>query len=293
MNPDLQRKCARCGTDFWYTAVEQEYFQSRDLPAPDYCHACRGTNHKRPTASLTPVIPRAGELDSISVRSITVPSPLAVFGNEAFFTDIKLLLDDVRTPIVHRRRTFWEFIRRVDVIEKQRQDKSHKSQLAIEAMRERTEVLETAGQLTSAAALTQLASSRSIVEQLEVDTRGMLLLNQLQAERVIGPMKLQTKALEEQVKQHRLEAQLRESGRDEEERVLHRDRRNRLAGLRARQAKLDDFLAEIEAICDSKKPVSEKALRIREVQAAFEMDEDSLSAEARTILEKAEGRDDE
>jgi hypothetical protein len=288
MHTDIELTCAKCGKPFWWTAGEQQYYAERRFAAPKRCAACR-KNGSGSRAAVPARIAKQAELDEVSVRSIAVPSPLVVIGDgESMFDDIRKELEKVKAPIVERRRTLWELIRGVDIVEQQRQAKSRATENALHMMRDRIAVIETAGRLTTIAGQTQLASSRAIVEQLEVDNRGMELLNALQHKRVIGPLQLETECLEEEAKQNRLNAQLRESNRDEEERVLGRQRRIRNAEVRARQTKLDDFLRQIEEICESRKPVSEKALRIREIQSVFEMDEDALPAEARAVLAKAE-----
>jgi hypothetical protein len=296
MTADLQVKCVKCGKEFWWTAREQDFYHARGLVQPKRCRRCRSSSRNGGGATqVTPTpIPEAGELDSISVRAIPVPAPLAVFGDhDSLFSDIKDELDLARAPIIRRRRNLWEWVRRVDIIAQQRDKKSLATQNAVHLMSERIKVLESAGRLTAVAGQTQLESSKTIVAQLEIDNQGMVLLNSLQEHRTLGPMRRETQILEEQVKQRSLKETLRESDRDEDERQANRVRRMRNAEVRARQTKLDDFLKEVQDICDSRKPIAEKALRIREVQSAFEMDEASLPAEARTIFQKAEKAGDD
>ncbi len=42
MNQDKTIACANCGQQFAWTAGEQEFYRSKNLPAPTYCLICRG-----------------------------------------------------------------------------------------------------------------------------------------------------------------------------------------------------------------------------------------------------------
>ena len=41
MTTDLQLQCASCGTEFSFTAEEQEFYESKGFQAPKKCKPCR------------------------------------------------------------------------------------------------------------------------------------------------------------------------------------------------------------------------------------------------------------
>lgn len=42
MNKDITISCQDCGQEFAFTAGEQEFYASKNLPTPKYCLICRG-----------------------------------------------------------------------------------------------------------------------------------------------------------------------------------------------------------------------------------------------------------
>jgi hypothetical protein len=42
MEKDITITCKDCGQEFAFTAGEQEFYASKNLPDPEYCLICRG-----------------------------------------------------------------------------------------------------------------------------------------------------------------------------------------------------------------------------------------------------------
>ena len=288
LDVDIQRTCVDCGQEFWWNLGEQGYFARRGLRSPKRCGSCRGRKKFR-----TPLSARTGQTaDSLvrqpaarlAVEERDLPERATQFVNRAeLFADLQQLLTDATAPVVARRRTFFEWLSDIDPVAAQLAKKFEAATTADELVRQRTVLLEHLEKMLIAVTNAEVARMDAQVKLLQKQLQVEQLQEQLKHRRHLSQSRLQTRQLEEQVSQQKLHEAVDDDGR-----AGQQHRRRRRAHAAAKRDVLSDFLHEIELICKARVSLHEKALRMRDMLAVFEMGEDSLPEDARWILTAGE-----
>lgn len=292
MRGDLQRQCASCGSDYWWTVAEQRRCRQRNLKAPARCPSCRDTRRRAQRTK------RARNTSLVRTKSET--QTLAPFGQDgasagaiqlldrrALVADLEQLLADAAAPVIERRRTFIEWLRGVDVRATQIAQKMQAARTADEMVRQRTALLKHMHEMFEVATNAQLARLEREIRLREAQLRIQQLENSIQTYPALADSKRRTQGLEDEVRRHRLAKDLTPE-EPLEQRTVREERRRLNVRSEARQGILSDFLREVDRVCEGPSSVHEKSLRIREVLAAFEMDDESLPEYAARLLRASE-----
>jgi hypothetical protein len=274
---DLELICVVCNRAFWWTAGEQAFYAARGFDPPKRCPACRGT---RITTSLSPPAPRQ---TALAVRPEVLPAPTPTIDRNALFADIRELLVEAATPLDNRGPNFLEALFGIDPVAEQVAKKNKASQTAAELARERTVALQRLQELLVAASTAEVARIEARTRLLRAQLEQQRLEEQLARRDALAAGRLETRLLKQRVEQEQLR---RTTHHDEND--VERQRRANASASRVRQRILDDFFRELDAICRAPASLREKAIRIRQVMAAFELDEEALTDDARWVLATAE-----
>ncbi|MDO8496166.1 MAG: hypothetical protein Q7S43_01795, partial [bacterium] len=134
MYPDIQKKCGKCGVSFWLTAAEQTLCHGLKRAAPDCCPACRTTAASGELSSALATFEQIRAGDNTAVATF-LPDP------SAMFQDIQQLLGIACSPIQYRSRTFWEWVRGLDLEDGQIQQKLRAGEQADKLLQQRLVVI--------------------------------------------------------------------------------------------------------------------------------------------------------
>ena len=194
--------------------------------------------------------------------------------------DIKQLLAEATAPVEDRLRTITEWWNDVDIREQQRAKKIQAGRTANVLATQRVELMNSANQMV-------LMAVNLRRQTLEAELAELKLAEEIAARKALRDLRLRTQRVIEEAK-HRKLLEPAAPPRPERERILEEHRRDRLARTQAGQEMLTDFLNEVRLVCDSRASIHERALQIRNLLSAFEIDEESLPADARWILKTSE-----
>lgn len=301
MYADVQKTCVDCGANFWWTVGEQEFFEQMGYVPPKRCQDCRAKKKARqayqPETDTALVPAKSGRKSAVLVpRGPQLPAlpefPREFTDRASLFADIQQLLGEATAPVMDRRRSFFEWLRGVDVKAEQIARKMQAAHTADDLVQQRTALFEHLQQMIAAATNAELARLHAHIRLQEAQLQAIELQEQINQRRALAGQRFQTQQLREHVEQRRLLQSVEEKPEDEEQTIIEEHRQTLRAKARSRQKVLSDFLQQIDLICRTRLTVHEKSLRIRAMLDAFEMDEDSLPENARRILKRAERLND-
>ena len=194
--------------------------------------------------------------------------------------DIQRLIVEASAPVEDRPRTFSEWCNGEDVREKQLAKKIQAGRTANVLVKQRAEFM---------ASVSEIAKKADDFrhERLEAQLAELELQDRIAERTSLRDVRLATQRAIE-VGKHRKLLEPERTPESERERTLDEYRRDRQARARVGRELLDDFLREVHLVCESRASIHERALQLRNVLAAFEMDEESLPADARWILKTSE-----
>jgi hypothetical protein len=297
---DLEMQCQDCGNAFWWTAGEQEFFQQRGYAPPKRCKACRDRKkarqsiHQQTSQALVPTRKPMALVPKTPALPALPEFPREFTDRAALFADIQELLKEATSPVVERQRTFWEWIRGVDVKSQQIADKMRAASTADELVKQRTRLFQHLQEMIAAATEAELARLQAHIRLQEAQLRAMELHEQIAQRKALAHTRLRTQQIREHADQRKLlKAAEEELPGDFEQAEINQHRRTLNAKVHSRQIVLSDFLQQVDRICRSRLTAHEKGLRIRAMLDSFEMNEDALPDEARRILYQTERFDDE
>lgn len=271
MNADIRKTCARCGERFWWTVGEQEDFAQRGLRSPRRCADCRAARKMAPAEQAQALVRRAPASTAMTFPELQQP---------LITEDIRRLIAEASAPVEDRLRTFSEWWKDENVREKQLAKKIQAGRMANVLVKQSAEFM---------ASVSELAKKADDFrrERLEARLAELELQDRIAERTSLRDVRLATQRAIE-TGRHRKLLEPETSPKSERQRVLADHRRDRQARVRAGRTMLTDFLNEVHIVCDSRASIHERALQIRNLLAAFEMDEESLPVDARWILRTAE-----
>jgi hypothetical protein len=271
MNADVQRACVRCGESFWWTVEEQEDCERRAVRPLRRCPDCRTVSAKTPTSQSLALAPRA---------PAAAPNVFPGLKQELITDGIRQLMAEASAPIEYRFPTFSQWWNNENVRQKQIAEKIAAGQAATTLLRQRIDCMALVSEITKRA-------DEFRRERIAAQLADQELQDQIAERQALREVRLATQcALEAQKHQKLLEPA--PTAQSERELVLAEYREDRQARTRAGRELLEDFLREVQLVCDSRTSIHARALQLRNVLSAFEMDEESLPADARWILTTAE-----
>lgn len=196
---------------------------------------------------------------------------------------IKQLVDEAAAPVVGRRRTLSEWLNDVDIREKQLAHKIQAGRTAVVLVQQRTELIAAVGEMVRTAS----GIRRQILEDHLAELR---LQDEIVEHVAVRNGRLRTQIALEQERQRQLLEPPAPPPPQPSERdlVLAEHRQDRLDRAKAGDQMLEDFLREVHLICESRAGIHERALRLRNLLDVFEIDEESMPADARWILRTSE-----
>ena len=271
MNADICKTCAHCGQDFWWTVQEQGDFAKRRLRTPKRCPDCRPAQRKPPAQQADALVRREP-----SSMAMTFPDLQKLLVAD----DIKQLLAEATAPIEDRFPTLWEWWNDIDIRQEQLANKIRAGRTANVLAAQRVALMESANKMV-AMAINQRRQA------LEAELAELKLKEEIAERHALRDLRLQTQRAIEEAK-HRKLLEPPKTPIPVRDRVLDEHRLDRQAQVRAADEMLRDFLSEVRLACESRASIHERALRIRNLLSVFEMDEESLPADARWILTTAE-----
>jgi hypothetical protein len=271
MGTSIKRICARCGQPFWWTVEEQEDCERRGVMHPRRCEKCRSVQTESPSPETAALAKRAGSSATTSFPELR---------QELIPDGIRQLMAEASAPIEYRSPTLVEWWNDEDVREKQMSGKISAGHAANTLLRQRIDCMALVSEITKRADEFRRERIAAQLADLELQDR----IAEWQALRE-SRLAMQV-ALEARKHQKLLEPE--PTPRPEREIVLEEHQLDRRARTRAGRELIEDFLREVQLVCDCKTSIHARALQLRNVLAAFEMDEDSLPADAHWILTTAE-----
>lgn len=219
-----------------------------------------------------------------AASSATLPALSAPELDQPLVTPaIKQLVDEAAAPIVDRCRTLSEWFNDVDIREKQLAQKIQAGRTAVVLVQQRTELIAAVGEMVRTAS----GIRRQILEDHLAELR---LQDEITEHTVLRDGRIRTQiALEQERQRQLLEPPAPPPPQPfERDLVLAEHRQERLGRAKAGDQMLEDFLREVHLICESRASIHERALRLRNLLDVFEIDEESMPADARWILRTSE-----
>jgi len=215
-------------------------------------------------------------------------------------TDIQQMMAMACEPITWRRRTFWEWLRDVDVVDQQLQRKAAASESARQMAHQRTALMADFRELMVGA--TQLAEVqfesrcrllRMRVDALRLQSEQVRLGEEIREARALRPARLRTRLLEEDGNHQRLRVKLLpppppEDPDAEVHEAITTERKRLRARSTGRQMVIADFLVELQKVYRTRCSRTEKAMKIRAVMEAYGQEPDDLPRQIRKYLERVE-----
>lgn len=288
MYADVQKKCSQCHQPFWLTAAEQTLCHGLKRAASDRCPACRTTAASGELSSALATFEQIRAGDNTAIASV-LPDP------SAMFKDIQQLLGIACSPIQYRSRTFWEWIRGLDLENAQIQQKLRAGEQADKLLQQRLIVIRH---------FQEVAETMQEAEDVQIARRQKLLqayLEELKLEEEIARQqalrdeRIRTLQLEETRKQARLLNEINPPAAlppakqgDPAKQAIDDHRRQFKVKATAKQLVISDFLKELQKVFRAHVDDVEKAARIRAVLEAYKQEIDALPKVMREFLEEVE-----
>jgi len=287
MYADVQKQCAnsKCQRVFWLTAHEQQRCHDQRLRLPDRCPACRSGNG---SADISTALASLEQVRDQGLGDL-LPNPASLFG------DILDLMKDASAPIEVRSRTFWEWMRGLDLQAAQIEKKLRAGSAADQLLRQRLDLIRRLQEVTrlrydalEAEMAQQQKLLRARLEQLELEEK----IAQLEA---LKKQRVETLQLEETRKHVRLLNEINPPPAsppatpvDPIKQAIDDHRRQFKAKASAKQLVISDFLKELQKVFRANVEDAVKAARIRAVLEAYKQDVEALPKDIRTFLEDVE-----
>jgi hypothetical protein len=288
--PDIETVCTNCKRKFWRKASDR---------APkgkgSRCPACRSAETvNQVSTSLATLQQARAQQDAMLARILPDPAKL--------FEDINRLLGEASTPVHLRKRTFWEWLRDVDIYAQQIEHKLRAGNYADQLLRQRLAAIRQSIELAKSMQEAMQVAIQQHEQRLEAEIRiAKLEAEKLQVEeeaarqQALREERLQTERLREQAKQARLREEINPTPpplAPEPENpwtaYIRRQREEFQARSQAKQAILSDFLDEVQTVFDADLDASEKAVRIRTILETYKQDLDLLPRRIRELVELVE-----
>jgi len=133
MDADIQKKCPKCLKTFWFTAEEQAECEKSKSPAPRLCLVCRTSGSGEVSTALATLAQVREGQDAFLAKILPDAS--------ALFLDIQQLMKQAAAPIDERPRTFWEWLRDIDLQAQQMEKKLRAGNQADQLLRQRLGLL--------------------------------------------------------------------------------------------------------------------------------------------------------
>ena len=142
MNADIQKTCAHCGQDFWWTVQEQEGFAQRRLRSPKRCPDCRPARKGASARQAHALVRRQPSSTAMSFPELKQP---------LITEDIQRLIVEASAPVEDRPRTFSEWCNGEDVREKQLAKKIQAGRTANVLVKQRAEFMASVSEIAKKA----------------------------------------------------------------------------------------------------------------------------------------------
>ena len=295
---DLELTCTDCHELFWWTAGEQKFYAEKGLIQPRRCQGCRRARKAQRDASagqspaeassqaLVPnsdLVRQAAEDVAANLPALKLQPGLR--NKKSLYRDIEDLLNEATSPIVDRRRTFFEWLRGVDLKAEQMARKMAAANTADELVRQRTALLNHMRELIEAENEVMLSHIEAHIRMREAQLRAIKVEEEIGRHLALRDARLHTEALVEASKQVQLTAAIQPPEKPKTQAALVAQERDRIRTMaRAKQSVVGDLLAEIERIYRRHIGRAEKAMRIRSVVEAYRQDVEDLPANIRAFL---------
>lgn len=299
MTADLQLTCCECGNPFWWMAGEQQFYGDRGLVPPKRCRDCRAARKTAPTGSaLVPVRPPAGALAPLP----TSRSSSLVRQQHITTDDLRQLMETAFSPVVIRRRTFWEWLDGVDLQAQQLKQKLAASDQAIALTEKRTklinglrEMILATRQLEDIEVETQQRALQAQVNLLKLEFERLQLQEQIEAWPETHNRQHELERLEAMRRHRGLVRELSENTDDARARQeFERDRTRLRLKARARREVLGDAFEELENLSESDDlDEAEKALAMRAVMDTYGLEIDDLPDHLQEFLTNVDEDDED
>lgn len=297
MYADVEKTCVGCRQAFWWTAGEQEFFNEKELAPPKRCKECRAARRNAANAPIPQIQPEQA-LIPVSTNAVhrrrsksavsdlpTVPALIA--NKKALFADLEQILMDATAPVVHRRRTFFEWVGGVDPVAKQLAQKMELARTADEMVQQRAALFEHMRQMLVAATNAELTRIEAQIKLRQAELQMLQLEQEIEKRQALQSDSIRTLKAEQVSMQTRLLPQVKPQ-EPSEEKALSEHRRKVRTKATAKQLLISDFLKELQRVFRANVGEAEKAMRIRAVLQTYGQEPDDLPREIREFLERVE-----
>lgn len=286
MFADLEKTCTTCHQKFWLTAAEQTLCQGLKRPAPDRCPACRTTAASGELSSALATFEQIRAGDNTAVGHV-LPDP------SAMFKDIQQLLGIACSPIQYRSRTFWEWVRGLDLEDLQIQQKLRAGEHADRLLQQRLALIRHFQEVARAMQAAEDAQIARRQELLQAYFEELKLEEEIARQQALRDERIRTRQLEETKKQVRLLNEINPPPPvepvDPLKEAIDTHRSQLRAKATAKQLVLCDCIKAVHEIYHSADfEAAEKAAQIRLVTEAYNQELDVLPKEVREFVASVE-----
>ena len=288
MVADLEKTCTKCHQKFWFTAAEQTLYRGLKRRAPNRCSECRGTAASSELSSSLATFEQIRAGDNTAVASF-VPDA------SSMFKDIHQLLGVACSPIQYRSRTFWEWIRGIDLESMQVQQKLRAGEQADRLLQQRLAFIRHFQEVARAMQQTEDAQIARRQRMLQAYLEELKLEEEIARQQALRDERLKTQQLEETRKQTRLLNEINPPApprlrkqKDPVKQAIDDHRDHLRARNTVKQRTISDFLFRLRKLYDGKMDDTEKAARIRALMDAYRQEFDGLPTEVRKFLDWVE-----
>lgn len=286
MYADVQRKCSKCGQAFWLTAAEQTLCHALKRAAPDRCPACRTTAASGELSSALATFEQIRAGDNTAVGHV-LPDP------SVMFKDIQQLLGIACSPIQYRSRTFWEWIRGIDLEDAQVQQKLRAGEHADRLLQQRLALIRHFQEVARAMQEAEDAQIARRQKMLQAYLEELKLEEAIAQQQALREQRIKTQQLEETRKQVHLLNEINPPPPvepvDPMKEAIDTHRSQLRAKATAKQLVLCDCIKAVHEIYHSADfEAAEKAAQIRLVTEAYNQELDVLPKEVREFVASVE-----
>lgn len=282
MSTEIPATCAKCQQPFWQSADPNQ--------RSEWCDVCLGVS-----SALVPTAPRT--------TALAIPPSPETLGHflqrhDVAYHDVQQLIAEGCRPLEDRTRTLWEWLQDRDLRAEQLQKKEAATQAATRMVQQRTTLLRemkgamlAAGDLENTELENQSQRMRARAGHLRLQAENLELEDELEHGRLLREAKFRTQLMQESAAQHRLRTSVRPVVDDPEakdRRAIAAERSRLRTKATGKQEVISDFLTEVLTVFKSRRPRTEKALRLRALLETYNQESADLPREVREFLEKAE-----
>jgi hypothetical protein len=280
MTPDLEKVC-KCGRKYWLTAAEQA-----KRPIPDSCPTCRAASVSTEMSSAVAKLDQLKTAGDDKLLAKILPDATKLFA------DIKQLAGEASAPIHVRPRTFWEWLRDVDLRAQEMERKLKAGHYADQLLQQRLALIRHYIEVAKTMHQAKEIALAQYKQELEAHLEVLKLEEEIAQQQALKDERIKTQQMEEELKQARLRDKINPPPPPVPEDPWKKFIREQLDTVRARaeakQALISALLDEVRRIYDAKFDDNQKVLQIRAVLEAHKQDFDALPPEVREFIDRVE-----